>query len=50
MTINPMSLRLYAEGEFPLDKLVTDRYRLEQINEACDALRASAMGRAIIEH
>ena len=30
----------YAEGKFPLDKLVTDRYRLEQIHEACAALRA----------
>ena len=47
----PMFLRLYAEGKFPLDKLVTDRYRLEQINEACDALRAGdVMGRAILEY
>lgn len=47
----PMYLRLHAEGKFPLDELVTDRYRLEQINEACDALRAGdIMGRAIIEY
>ena len=47
----PMYLRLHAEGKFPLDLLVTDRYRLEQINEACDALRAGdIMGRAIIEY
>ena len=47
----PMFLRLYAEGKFPLDKLVTDRYRLEQINDACDALRAGdVMGRAILEY
>ena len=36
----PMYLRLHAEGKFPLDELVTDRYRLDQINEACAALRA----------
>ena len=30
---------------------VTDRYRLDQINEACTALRAGdIMGRAIIEY
>ncbi len=47
----PMYLRLHAEGKFPLDKLVTDRYRLDQINEACAALRAGdIMGRAIIEY
>ena len=47
----PMYLRLHAEGKFPLDELVTDRYRLDQINEACTALRAGdIMGRAIIEY
>ena len=47
----PMYLRLHAEGRFPLDELVTDRYRLDQINEACAALRAGdIMGRAIIEY
>ena len=47
----PMYLRLHAEGKFPLDELVTDRYRLDQINEACAALRAGdIMGRAIIEY
>ena len=46
-----MYLRLHAEGKFPLDELVTDRYRLDQINEACTALRAGdIMGRAIIEY
>ena len=47
----PMYLRLHAEGKFPLDELVTDRYRLDQVNEACTALRAGdIMGRAIIEY
>ena len=45
-----MFLRWNREGKFPLDKLVTRRYRLEQINEACAALQAGEiLGRAIIE-
>ena len=45
-----MFLRWHKEGKFPLDKLVTRRYGLEQINEACDALAAGeVLGRAIIE-
>ena len=47
----PIYLRWYREGLFPLDKLVTARYRLEQINEACAALKAGEiMGRAILEY
>ena len=47
----PMFLRLYREGKFPLDKLVTRRYKLDEINEACDALHAGEiLGRAIIEY
>ena len=47
----PMFLRLHREGKFPLDKLVTRRYKLDQINEACDALEAGEiLGRAIIEY
>lgn len=45
-----MYLRLHREGKFPLDKLVTKRYTLDQANEACDALKAGQiLGRAIIE-
>lgn len=44
-------LRLHQEGKFPLDKLVTRRYKLEQINEACDALEGGEiLGRAILEY
>ena len=47
----PMFLRWYQEGKFPLDKLVTRRYKLDQVNEACDALEAGEiLGRAIIEY
>ena len=43
-------LRWHREGKFPLDKLVTRRYSLDQINEACDALEAGeVLGRAIVE-
>ena len=45
-----MFLRWHQEGKFPLDKLVTRRYRLNEINEACDDLTAGRiLGRAIIE-
>jgi Zn-dependent alcohol dehydrogenase len=47
----PMFLRWHEEGKFPLDKLVTRRYELDQVNEACDALKAGEiLGRAIIEY
>ena len=47
----PMFLRWHREGKFPLDKLVTRRYRLDEINDACDALKAGEiLGRAIIEY
>ena len=47
----PLYLRWHREGKFPLDKLITRRYKLDEINEACDALHAGEiMGRAIIEY
>ena len=47
----PMFLRWHREGKFPLDKLVTRRYQLGDINEACGALKAGEiLGRAIIEY
>jgi Zn-dependent alcohol dehydrogenase len=47
----PMYLRWFQEGKFPLDRLVTRRYRLEQINEACDDLHEGRiLGRAILEY
>jgi Zn-dependent alcohol dehydrogenase len=46
-----MFLRWYQEGKFPLEKLVTRRYTLDDINEACDALTSGEIaGRAIIEY
>ncbi|MGH2543020.1 MAG: zinc-binding dehydrogenase, partial [Ardenticatenaceae bacterium] len=47
----PMFLRWHQEGKFPLDRLVTRRYKLDDINEACDDLEAGEiLGRAIIEY
>jgi Zn-dependent alcohol dehydrogenase len=46
----PMMIRWFKEGRLPLDQLVTKRYKLEQINEACDDLRAGKIaGRSIVE-
>jgi Zn-dependent alcohol dehydrogenase len=46
----PMFVRWYKDGKLPLDLLVTRRYKLDQINEACGALeRGEVAGRAILE-
>lgn len=46
----PMYVRWLREGKLPLDRLVTRRYRLEEINDACTALeRGEIQGRAIVE-
>ena len=46
-----MYLRLHKEGKFPLEQLVTDRYGLDQINEACDDLASGKiLGRGIVEY
>jgi Zn-dependent alcohol dehydrogenase len=45
----PMYVRWFKEGKLPLDLLVSRRFMLEEINEACDALeRGQILGRAII--
>ncbi|MDE3076008.1 MAG: zinc-binding dehydrogenase, partial [Chloroflexota bacterium] len=45
----PMYVRWFKEGKMPLDKLVTRRYRLEDVNEACRALKqGEILGRAIL--
>jgi Zn-dependent alcohol dehydrogenase len=46
----PLFLEWMREDKFPLAKLVTDRYSLDQIGEAVDALeQGHILGRAIIE-
>jgi len=44
----PRLLDLYRAGRLPLQRLVTSRYRLEQINEAYDAMIAGEVARAVI--
>ncbi len=45
----PLLVRWFKEGKMPLEEMVTRRYTLEQINEACDALaRGEIAGRAIV--
>jgi Zn-dependent alcohol dehydrogenase len=47
----PMYLRWYEEGKLKLDEMVTRRYRLEEVNQACDDLQAGLItGRAIIDY
>ncbi len=46
----PLLVRWFQEGKLPLDQMVTRRYKLDQINEACDALsKGEIAGRAIVE-
>jgi Zn-dependent alcohol dehydrogenase len=46
----PLLVRWFQQGKMPLDLMVTRRYGLEQINEACDALaKGEIAGRAIVE-
>ncbi len=43
-------MRWYQEGKCPRDNLGTRRCGVDDINEACDALKAGEIaGRAIIE-
>ena len=44
-----MYLRLSNEGKFPMDKLVTRSYGLDEMNDALDDLRAGRIfGRSIV--
>ena len=44
-----MYLRLFEEGKFPLDKMVTKEYKLDDINQACEDLQNGKIsGRSII--
>jgi Zn-dependent alcohol dehydrogenase len=46
----PIFVRWYKEGDLDLDALVTQRYKLDQIQEATDALEQGKIaGRAILE-
>ena len=38
----------YLDGRLPIDRLVTERYRLVEIIEACDAMLTGCVGRGVI--
>ena len=47
----PMYLRWYQQGKLKLDDMVTKRYKLQDINVACDDLQKGRItGRAILEY
>lgn len=45
----PKLAMLYREGRLPLEKLITQRYSLDNINAALDDLEARRVGRPLIE-
>ncbi len=45
----PIFAQLYREGRLPLEKLITRRYALGEINEALDDLEHERVGRPLIE-
>ena len=40
--------QMYLEGALPLEELVTSRYSLDQVNEACDAMLTGHGGRGVL--
>jgi len=44
----PLFLEMYAAGQLKLDELVTRRYRLEEINEAYQAMLSGEVARGVI--
>lgn len=45
----PKFAKLYREGRLPLQKLISRRYSLDQINDALDDLERGEVGRPLIE-
>ncbi|WP_345532435.1 zinc-binding dehydrogenase [Viridibacterium curvum] len=45
----PKFAELYRQGRLPLERLITKRYRLADINEALDDLEAQRVGRPLLE-
>jgi S-(hydroxymethyl)glutathione dehydrogenase/alcohol dehydrogenase len=44
----PRVARLYLDGKLPLDGLISHRVRLDEVNEAFDAMRAGQRTRSVI--
>ena len=45
----PRFVQLYKEGKLPLEKMITHRYSLEQINQIFDDIENNRVARALIE-
>lgn len=45
----PMILRLYADGRLPLDRLVSRRYRLDEVNMAFDDMHSGEVARGVLQ-
>ena len=45
----PRYVKLFMEGKLPIDKLITRTYKLEQINEAFEALKKGEVIRSVIK-
>mgnify|MGYP001154667597 CR=1 FL=1 len=44
----PMLSRLYLDGRLPIDRLITHRFALADVNDAFDLMRAGAKGRSVL--
>lgn len=44
----PLLARLYLDGKLPIDRLVTSRFALTDVNKAFDLMRSGAQGRSVI--
>lgn len=44
----PRLLQLYRSGKLPIDRLISRRYPLDQVNEAYDALLAGEVARSVL--
>ncbi|WP_146341302.1 zinc-binding dehydrogenase [Nesterenkonia sp. NBAIMH1] len=44
----PLLAQLYLSGRLPIDRLITRRFALEDVNEAFSLMRAGAAGRSVI--
>jgi len=44
----PRLLELWQAGRLPIDKLITRRYKLDEVNEAYDALLKCVVARSVL--
>jgi Zn-dependent alcohol dehydrogenase len=46
----PIFVDLFMEGRLPIDKLISKAYKLEQLNEAFEAMKKGEIHRSVIIH